>query len=611
MKITGVAENPPSNSTFNFDFVASSVTIPQLSENDKNQWENAGIFNTYLLLDDEKSSGKVAKSIVAIGTKTGFFGENWTYKLEQFATIHLGNNFSDSGNTRLIYIFLGIAIMILFLALFNYMSLTTARSTLRAKEVGIRKVSGAARGGLIRQFYVESVLVCLIAFLLGFVFMELLRDPFYQLLNLRIDASFLVSPQFAGILAGLLLLSAFIAGSYPALILSGFAPIEVLKGKFSSQQKGAGVRKGFMVFQFTVSIALIVSTFIVKDQLSFMQNKKLGLNKDQIISVPLSETVGKNYFALRNEISKQSGINDVTVTSTQLFKGYNMYFAKNFTNAKDVGLLSMNVDQNFIKTFDIRWKTKPQTDSWKNGRVVLLNETAVKDLGFKGEPVGQKLLGEEVSGIIKDITITNVQSKTEPMAFFVVSDTTNMLGRQGSAGILYARVDPKADIQGKVDKLEQIYKKYEIAKPFEYYFLDDAFNETFKTEIRMSKMFSVFTAFAIFIACMGLFGLVTFTAETKTKEIGIRKVLGATVTNLVFLLSRDFLKLVLIANGLAFPLAWYMMDKWLQDFTYKTQISWTVFAISGVIAVLIALFTVSFQSIRAALMNPVKSLKSE
>ncbi|NBA85810.1 FtsX-like permease family protein [Emticicia sp. CRIBPO] len=611
MEITGVAENPPSNSTFNFDFLASSITIPQLSESDKMSWEKAGIFNTYLLLDDEKSVPKVTKNILAAGKQTGAFDESANYILEQFATIHLGNNFSDSGNTRLIYIFAGIAVMILFLALFNYMSLTTARSTLRAKEVGVRKVSGAGRGGLIRQFYVESVLVCLIAFALSFLMTKSFQRPFYELLNLNIDTSFLISPLFISIIFGLLLLSAFFAGSYPALILSGFSPMEVLKGRLSSQQKGSGIRKGFTVFQFTVSIALIISTFIVKDQLNFMQQTKLGFNKDQVISIPLSETAGKNFFALRNEIAKESGVEDVTVASTEIFKGYNMYFTKNFTNNKDVGLMSMSVDQNFVKTFQLEWKTKPQTDSWKNGGVVLLNEKAVLDLGFKGNPVGQQLLGESVSGIIKDAHFNSLQSKIEPLAFFVVGDTTNLLAREGSAGILYAKVDPKADLKAKVEKIEAIYKKYEVEKPFEYYFLDDAFNETFKTEIRMSKMFTVFTAFAIFIACMGLFGLVTFTAEIKTKEIGIRKVLGASVSNLVVLLSKDFIKLVLIANGLAFPLAWYMMDKWLQDFTYKTDISWTTFTVSGTLAIVIALVTVSFQAIKAALMDPVESLKSE
>ncbi len=611
MEITGVAENPPSNSTFNFDFVASAITIPQLSENDRLTWEKAGIMNTWLLLDNPASVPAVARVIKASGSETGTFDEKSEYVLEPFTGIHLGNNFSESGNTRLIYIFMGVAILILFLALFNYMSLTTARSTLRAREVGVRKVAGAPRSSLIRQFYIESILVCLIAFVLGLVFTEAFKRPFYNLLNLNIDSSFLVSGRFLGTIGILLLVSALIAGSYPALILSGFAPMEVLKGRFSSQQRGAGIRKVFMVFQFTVSVALIVATFVIRDQLNFMQSKKLGIQKDLVVSVPLSETISRNYFAFRNEVAAQSGVKDVTVTSIELFKGFNMFFLKNFTNGKDVAMLTMTVDPNFVRTFGINWKKQPLTDSWQKGNVVLLNEKAVEDMGFKGEPVGQKLLGQEVSGIMQNILVTSIKSKTEPMSFFVVNDTTNLMAREGAAGVLYARLDNGTDLKAQVERIEQVYRKYEIEKPFEYYFLDEAFNETFKTEIRMSAMFSVFTGFAIFIACMGLFGLVTFTAETRTREIGVRKVLGAGVSNLVMLLSGDFVKLILISNTLAFPLAWYMMDKWLQDFEYKTTISWTIFLWSGIIALTLTLLTVSFQAVRAALRNPVKALKQE
>lgn len=612
LRITGVAENPPSNSTFNFDFILSSLTFPALSENNKNAWDNAGAFNLYLLLDSEKSVAAVEKNIKREGMRTGAFDNQATYMLEGFATTHLGNNFNDSGNSKLITIFAGVALLILSLALFNYMSLTTARATLRAKEVGVRKVIGAGRSGLVRQFYAESVLVCVLAFALAFIFVFLLQQPFYDLLNLQIDTSFLVSPSFLGFLVVLLILSALIAGSYPALILSGFAPLDVLKGRFGGNHNGATLRKFFMVFQFTVSIALIICSLIVKNQLTFMQNKKLGLYKDQILSIPLSATVAKSYFPLRDEIKQQVGVQNVTVTNAGLFKGYNMWFIKNFTTKTDVGLANMITDNQFIKTLGLKWKTEPAAGVMKNRNHVLLNEAAIKELGIKGNPIGQ-LLGEkdEIAGIVQDFHFTSLQSGIKAMELMIVSDTTNILNFPGSNGVLYARLDPNADIQEKVALIGKIFKKYDHEKPFEYYFLDEAFNETFKTEIRMSTMFSVFTGLAIFIACMGLFGLVTFTAETRTKEIGIRKVLGASVSAIVTLLSKDFVKLVVIAIVLAVPVAYYFMDKWLQDFTYKIQMPVWIFVAAGSLAIVIALVTISFQSIRAALMNPVESLKNE
>lgn len=612
MQVVGIAENPPSNSSINFDFVVSATTFPQLSENNKKVWEEDGAFNTYLLLDSKQSVNAVEKIIKKEGEKIGAFDGKAEYRLEGISTIHLGNNFSGSGNAKLIYIFMGVAVLILFLALFNYMSLTTARATLRAKEVGVRKVVGAGRSGLVKQFYIESVLLCVIAFVIAFVFVKFLSQPFFTLLNLQIDTAFLFSPTFLSLVAGLLVLSAFIAGSYPALVLSGFAPLEVLKGKIAAGQSGSGVRKFFMVLQFTVSIALIICSMVVKTQLEYMQNKKLGVRKDQIISIPLTKSVANNFFPLRNEIRDQIGVTDVTVSNAELFKGYNMFFMKNFTTGKDVPLVSYVVDDNFIKTMGLNWKIQPMPGTWKNRNHAILNEAAIKDLGMKGNPVGQ-IIGDrdEVAGVVKDFHFSSIQSQIKGMGLFVVSDTTNMLRFSFSNVILYARLGPTVDLKGKVEAIGKIFKKYDQEKPFEYYFLDDAFNGTFKTEMRMSKMFSVFTAFAIFIAGMGLFGLVTFTAETRTREIGIRKVLGASISGIVALLSKDFIKLVFVAIFFAIPIAYYFMDKWLQDFPYRIQIPVWMYVSASLIAVVIALLTISFQSIKAAIMDPVKSLRSE
>jgi putative ABC transport system permease protein len=614
LQITGILKTAPSNSSFNPDFLASISTYPQLSEKNKNNWVSGGIFNIYLLLDSEKSAGIAERNLnKKEGGKLDGFGSKSRYILEGLSEIHLGNNSVDGGNNKLITIFTGVAALILFLALFNYMSLTTARATLRAKEVGVRKVIGSGRGGLVKQFYAESVLLCTLAFALAFILVRFLHQPFYDLLDLHIDASFLVSPSFLTFLIALLAFTALAAGSYPALVLSGFAPLEVLKGRLGGKRSGAGVRKLFMVFQFTVSIALIISSLVVKDQLAFMQNKKLGLYKDQILTVPLTESISSNYFPLREEIGQQAGVENFTFCDVGLFKGYNMFFLKNEASKKDVSIVSMLVDSRFVETLGLKWKSSPVAESFKKQNYWLLNETAVKELGIKGDPVGQDMqITGKIGGVLKDFHFTSVQSGMKAMGIQVVNDTTNLLKRPGgSKATMYVRLDPKTNVQEKVAAIEKIFKKYDKEKPFEYYFLDDAFNETFKTEMRMSQMFSVFTGLAIFIACMGLFGLVTFTAESRTKEIGIRKVLGSSVAGIVSLLSKDFIGLVLVAIVLAIPVAYFLMDKWLQDFAYRIDIPVAIYLYASLLAIVIALVTISFQSIKAALMNPVKSLRSE
>ena len=343
-----------------------------------------------------------------------------------------------------------------------------------------------------------------------------------------------------------------------------------------------------------------------------MQTRELGFNKDQVLAIPITASLANNYFPLRNEIRDQAGVSGVSATNSGFFKGYNMLFVKNFTTKKDVGLITMTADNNFLKTFALKLKLAPPSGTFENRNYVLLNDAAIKELGISGSPIGQKLKDEsEVAGIVSDFQYTSPQHGIRGMGLFIMSDTTNILKYTKSSGVLYVRLDPKSDTKANVENIGKIFKKHEGEKPFEYYFLDEAFNETFKTEMRMSKMFSAFTAVAIFIACMGLFGLVTFTAETRTKEIGIRKVLGASVAGIVALLSRDFLKLILLSIILSLPIAWYFMEKWLQDFAYRIQIPVWIYVAASAAAMIIALITISFQSIKAALINPVESLKSE
>ncbi|WP_342086955.1 ABC transporter permease [Dyadobacter sp. OTU695] len=613
VQITGVAKNPPSNSSLDFDFVISSATYPALSEANHKNWENGGgIFNVYLLLNSADSKALVEKGINRVShLKEGQPDLKPQYTLESLDDMHLGGAFNEAGNSKLIPIFTAAAIAILMLALFNYMSLTTARATQRAREVGVRKVVGATRAGLSGQFYMESALVCLLAFGLGLLMVFYLSQPFYALLGLKIDTSFVISPFFLSFLAGLLAITALVAGSYPAFVLSGFAPLEVIKGRFTGSIGGVGVRRVFTVFQFAVSMALIVGSLIVREQLAFMQRKDLGLNKEQVLSIPLGPSMAANYIPFRNAVRQQAGVSSATFANVGLFKGYNMFFLPNKTTQKDISVAQMVVDEQFVGTLGLKWKTPPQVG--KRTNQALLNELAVAQLGFKGDPIGQQISeGMNLDGIVKNFDFTDVQHGARAMMLSVAGDTTNMLRMPGSSrGVLYVRMGAQADMAGSVKAIGRLFKKYDLETPFEYYFLDEAFNETFKNEMRLSGMFSVFTALAIFIACMGLFGLVTFTTETRTKEIGIRKVLGATAAGIVGMLSREFVVLVLVSGVIAMPVAWYFMSHWLEDFAYRIGAPlWVHFATIAMMLV-ITLLTVGFKAIHAATVNPAASLKND
>lgn len=612
VQISGVARNAPSNSSLDFDFVISSATYPKLSEANTKNWEaGAGIFNAYLLLDAGASKAKAEQGINQLGSLKPVTGElKPQYILESLDEMHLGGAFTDSGTSRLIPIFAVAAIAVLMLALFNYMSLTTARATQRAREVGVRKVVGATRAGLGSQFYMESALVCALAFCLGLLMVFYLSQPFYTLLGLKIDTSFVISPFFLSFLAGLLAITALVAGSYPAFVLSGFAPLEVIKGRFTGNIGGVGVRRVFIVFQFAVSMALIVGSLIVREQLFFMQRKELGLNKDQVLSIPLGPSMAANYIPFRNAVRQQAGVSDATFADVGLFKGYNMFTAPNKITKKDVGVVQLVVDDHFIKTMGIKWKTP---EAGPRFHFSLVNEQAIAVLGLKKDPVGQELLqGIKVEGVVENFDFSDVQNGPKAMTLAVAADSTNMLRSPGvSRGVLYARLNKGVDIQANVKAIGHLFKKYDLETPFEYYFLDDAFNETFKNEMRLSGMFSIFTVLAIFIACMGLFGLITFTTETRTKEIGIRKILGASAAGIVGMLSREFVVLVLISGLIAMPVAWYFMSHWLEDFAYRISVPWWVHFLTITMMLLVTLLTVGLKAVHAAMVNPAASLRND
>jgi putative ABC transport system permease protein len=628
-EITGIVARPPSYSSLDFDFIGSFTSVPTLergkqqsfSDDDNISYNQShigrGAYITYFLLRSEKDATKVESSIPRLVKASGGKVENDEYILEPLVDMHLGSAFDASSRARYIYVFLGIALLILTLALINYISLTTARATKRAKEVGVRKVVGATRSDLIRQFFGESALITGLAFLLALTFVQFMRPVFYDMLQLQIDPDFLYKFQPLLLLLALLLFSSFLAGSYPALLLSGFIPLEVLKGRLSSTQGGALVRRVFTVFQFAVSVGLMICSVVVHQQMHYVRNRNLGLHKDQVMLLPLDATLGKHFQSFKARIREQAGVKSVAAATNSLFRGYAMFFMQTPGTQEDVTINIMSVDQHFFETMDIDWKEKPtDMDQLLYGKnMAVINEAAVQKLKLNQLPKDQpRALGlgadkTNIVGVLKNFHFSSLRYPIDAMLLSVVPDTSSTLSR--IRGVLYIRLNPKADLPGTLAAIQRIYEQYQPEKPFEYEFLDDAFNQLYQEEDQLANMFTAFTGFAIFIACLGLFGLVTFTATQRTKEIGIRKVLGAGAGSIVLLLSKDFMRLVLIALAVAIPIAWWIMHRWLEDFAYRIDLRWEAFALVGLAALVMTWGTIGFQTWKAARQNPVKALRYE
>ncbi|TAE24439.1 MAG: ABC transporter permease [Cytophagales bacterium] len=622
-EVTGVLKNPPSNSTLQFDFVGSMASHPAIQRLENATMSETGAtlndpkmqfgsYRTYLLLRDPAQLPALFKTLpkllIAAGSKT----EGNTFKIDPLTGVHLGMNFDGGGSASYLTLFLIIAGLVLLLALINYMSLTTARAVDRAREVGVRKVMGAARSELAGQFYGESLLVTLVGFALALMLVQVLRPLFTQFFDLTIDADYVFGPTFLGLAVGLFVLCVLVAGSYPALLLSSFSPVSVLKGNLTKLAGGIRIRQGLTVVQVAVSVGLMACSLLIYQQAGHLQNRQLGLQKDRMLIVPLDASLANAYVPLKTQLRQLPGVERVSAASLGLYRdGTNMFFIKSPANGKEVSLHVLSVDDQFVETMNIPWVQKPAPDELTAPSTIVLNETAIRQLGLNKTHADKPLkFGDNprrVVGVMRDFAASSVNNFDNPLALFVASDTARAMATQG--GSLYIRIAPGADLPGVVAQVGDAYNAFRPEKPFEYYFLDQAFNDLYKTEVQLSTLFGFFTSFALFIACMGLFGLATFMARSRTKEIGIRKVLGATVSNLILLLSRDFARIVLLGIGLALPIAWYVMNRWLADFAYKIDINWWVFALAGGFVLLLTLLTVSVQSIRAALANPVNSLK--
>lgn len=611
-EIVGVSKNPPSNSSLKFDFVGSFSSLLQMPAEREMIMNNSSGFPTYLLLGNPEDLSSVMQSI----RKTSYSNEHVQYSLAPFFENHFNPNFAETANTRYVFIFLCVAILILALALINYMNLTTARAITRAKEVGVRKVIGANQKTLSFQFYIESALITSVGFVLAFVLIEFVRPFFINLLQLSVDNSFLTSPLVIGLVASLWLACILIAGSYPALMLSRFKPVDVLKGKFSDIGQGAWIKKTLTAFQFCVLIGLVICTLVMQHQLNFLRSKPIGFDREQVMVVPIDALVPNSYQAIKKEIGQQAGVLGVATASIPLFKNSmtGVSLVQSPVSNEKIGAKWIIADSNFPEVLGLSWHEKPETSLLAGNH--LLNVTAAQAFGVD-RLVGFDLsmgdshsgvMNGKIIGLVEDFNYQTLRSKIEPLIITVISDTTSHIPDEAT---LYIRLGQDSRLAEKISSIKKIYAKYSRETPFTYYFLDDAFDELQKGEERLSKIFEVFTFIALGIAGLGLFGLIAFTAERRKKEISIRKVLGASLINILRLLSGELLLLVMIGFFVGAPIAWFVMKEWLSTFFYQAGIPLSFIFLSGVTAMILAVAIICLYGIRAALRNPAKHLSAD
>lgn len=633
MKITGIIDRVPDNSHFHADAFISMSTYVTAST--QQTWSNVGYF-TYVQLDPKADPRKleagfkqlVAKHVVPeiqhdMGVSVAEARKSvntFLFYLQPLTSIHLhsatSHEYEANGDVHYIYIFGALAVFILLLAGINFTNLSTASATKRAKEIGVRKVLGSEKNKLVSQFLTESVMLTFIAMLFAIGITYLLLPYFNSVAGKNIGFTFFLSPVAIFAELGLTLLVGLLAGVYPAFFLSSFKILAVLKGNSASPASGKGaLRSSLVVLQFAISTALIIATFVVYQQLHFMQNKKLGYDKDQVLVINDVRSLGTNAQAFKQQLLSDPRIVNATLSSNvpgyKDMGGTEIYVKEvaDKGSRSEIATGIYWVENSYIPTLGMHiikgrnFFPPSPVDSIS----VIINEAAVKSLGLgNDDPIGKTIIrsGQRhftIVGVVKDFNFTSAKSKIAPLM---------MLPSSTNADHVIARIKTN-DIHRLVEDISTKWTSFSPSAPFSYSFLDNQYQSLYSAEQRTGKIFTSFAIIAIIIACLGLFGLVAFMTRQRVKEIGIRKVLGASSGSITVMLSQEFLRLILIATLIAFPLTWYAMNNWLQDFAYRINIHWWVFVIAGLIALLVAAVTISFQAIKAALANPVKSLRSE
>lgn len=614
--VTGVLEEIPKASSLKFEFLMSWEQW--FKNNDwAKQWDNNGP-RCYVMLAPNASIDKVNAKIKNY-IKTKKSDSNVELFLQNFGESYLysdwDNGKQNGGRIEYVRIFSIVAIVILLIACINFMNLATARSLRRAREIGVRKVVGAGKPQLISQFIGESLLVSFLSMCVCLLIVALLLPSFNSLTEKHLTLDF-SNPSFLLIVLALIVITGVTSGFYPALFMSSLRPIVVLKGILKFKSGANFFRKGLVVFQFALSIILILGMIVIYRQIDFIHNKNLGFAKENLLYMPLEGDLRKTFIAFKQELLKQPGIKSVSsAQSSPLEVGSSTQGVR--WPGKDTTkliLFSNNpITYDYIKTMGIQLIAGRDfsPDYSLDTNNYLVNEAAARKIGYK-DPVGKELTmwGDKgtIIGLMKDFHHNSLHVPIEPLILRLFK--RSWVNEGGYWGNVIIRTE-KGKTNQAIASMEKIFKQFNPGFPFKYYFTDDEISKNYKAEYTVSKLSRYFAFLAIFISCMGLFGLVMFTTEQRTKEIGIRKVLGASVPGIVQMLSKDFLKLILIAAIIAFPVAWWAMHKWLADFAYRIDIGWSVFIIAAIAAALIALLTISFQAIKAAIANPVKSLRTE
>jgi putative ABC transport system permease protein len=617
--VKGVIRDIPHNSHIQFDFLSSYEFIEEVT----NYGTSWGSFNfvTYLQLEANRDIHEIGKNITAVAAKNNCpqVKDGVEFRLQPLSAIHLDNrgafrNYAEVGDRKYVYVFSIIAFFVLFIACVNFMNLSTARSTTRAKEVGMRKTVGASRRQLILQFFGESLFLTLTACVFALILVIVLLPAFNQITgkDLKLD---LIDIQLVLGLIIIVLLTALTAGSYPAIYLSSFKPVKVLKGMFKSEGKSQTFRRVLVITQFSLSIALLIGTSVAFNQLRFLRHSKLGFNPENIVYVPVKENIGKSYDAFKAELLNDPNINSVAVQyylfAEEAFRttGYDW---EGREKDQEVDIILNLVDYDFIPMLGLElvegrnFSKEYSTDAT---RAYILNEEAIKKMRMQ-DPVGKQFsYGQRkgtIIGVLKNAHFRSLHVNIEPHVLFFLDDVSIAT----EYGVVLIKINGDKTEEA-LAKIQGVWKEFNPITPFEYHFLDQKYDSLYRKEQKIGTILNAFTLFAVIISCLGLFGLASFLTEQRTREIGIRKVLGASESSIVFLLSKQFTKWVLIANIFAWPAAYFIMNEWLKSFAYRINIGIWVFVLSGMLAVGIALVKVSYQAIRAACANPVDSLRYE
>lgn len=623
-EVTGVCADVPGNSQIRFDFAASFTSLPV----SKTEVWNTANYITYLQLNPQTTAADAGKKIDTymrntVAKEFGMTGGDYlTYNVQPLLQVHLYSNLDGlepNGNINYVYIMFAIGLLILVIACINYTNLATAQSATRLGEIGMRKVMGAQRWQLFMQFVGESGLITFIALILALVISTSLLPLFNTITGKALTTHVLLAPVPILAMLALSLLVSLAACAYPAFVLSGTGLSKILKTGFSFSKSGNGLRKTLIVAQFVISIFLIIATVVVKNQLNYMQTKNLGYDKDHLLVLPLDATSLANYEGYKQGLLQVPGVQNVTSAyDNPTYVGWSDGVSKtNEASDKGISVNALPVDMDFVPTMKIPiiagsnftradFAAMDTSDGGKNYRYsFIINETAAKQLGYTPQEAINKTIYKSSPGtikaVVKDFHFTSLHETIKPMVLFLNND------------MLYTSIVRinNPDMQATINNIAAYWKQRVPNRPFEYHFLDEDYNKLYVAEQKTAKIFSMFAGTALILACLGLFGLAAFTTIQRTKEIGVRKVLGASVSNIANLLCREFVVLVIIAFIIAVPFAWMASNKWLQDFAYRIDISWAIFAIAGISVMTVTLLTVGYHALRAALSNPVKALRTE